>query len=495
LESPVKEEFVKEEPVKEEFSDDEAFQQPKEEEQVVGKKRKKWNRALRDHPSVKKPRRATLNTLISFDANNIKSTETLRKYRTALNFIWKKAPKARAHMLGCGFKAPGKYVATNQHMGKCFALPREIPPPSKFSDEDAGWIMRHCYEAGGTLSQCESVSKLLSHAYQLRTGEQGNFAFVARQRLVQKGLDGYGAPTQVVRAIRIIEPPNLQVVLTTEWTHETGMPYLKWNLAYFLVHDWCLLGMRSQVDLGKLKKSRSHFLLASEGWMFTQLHGGRAKIEGCKGPRPWKVYRLCLCPGGKHQNLPEDWADHAFGETPPTWCTTCPLTCYQVIRACLAPDDQRLFPRYVSPGYGDGEYSIGRDPLFKLTREFIDIQGGNPDSVIYDKNMGRKALGKLCDVVGIPYPQSFEITGDLHKNWKQYQDCCVNDRGFTRRTQSPDADTCLKALRKIARWLGRGREEREDPDKISNSQLGKLIAFKLRRDGYGAFVNQVLDNP
>ena len=71
-------------------------------------------------------------------------------------------------------------------MGKCFALPREIPPPSRFSDEDAGWVMRHCYEAGGTLSQCEQVSKLLSYAFQLRTGDKGNFKLVGQQMNLQK---------------------------------------------------------------------------------------------------------------------------------------------------------------------------------------------------------------------------------------------------------------------------------------------------------------------
>ena len=115
---------------------------------------------------MKKPRRAALGSLIAFDANNNKSTETLRKYRTALNFIWKKVPKARDVMLACGFKAPGDYLATNQHTGLCFALPREVPGPARFSDVDAGWILRHCYEAGGTVSQCQSVSKLLSYAYE-----------------------------------------------------------------------------------------------------------------------------------------------------------------------------------------------------------------------------------------------------------------------------------------------------------------------------------------
>ena len=456
-------------------------------------RKRKWNRALRDHPSVKKPRRAALGSLIAFDSNNNKSTETLRKYRTALNFVWR-VPKAKALMISCGFKAPGEYLATNQHTGLCFALPREVPGPSRFSDVDAGWILRHCYEAGGTVSQCQSVSKLLSYAYQLRTGEDGNFKWVKKQRRVQKP-SGYGPPTQVVRAIRIVEPESVKTTLTTEWTHDTPMPYLQWNLAYILTHDWVVLGMRSQVDLMKIKKSRHHFILPSEGWMYTQMFGGRAKIEGTRGSRPWKVYRQCLCPGGRHRNLPADWADHAFGDTKPTWCTTCPLTCYQVIRASLADDDYRLYPRYIGPGYDNSENGIGRGPTFILMRRFLDIQGGNPDDVVYDKNMGRKSLGKLCDTVGISYPQSFEIHGDLWKNWKQYQDRCINDRGFQRRVQSADADTCLKALRKLARWFGRGREVREDPDEVSQNQLGKLIALKLRKDGHGAEVNRILDNP
>ena len=44
------------------------------------RKNKRKLRALRDQPSVREPRRARLNTLLAFDANNIKDNETLRKY-------------------------------------------------------------------------------------------------------------------------------------------------------------------------------------------------------------------------------------------------------------------------------------------------------------------------------------------------------------------------------------------------------------------------------
>ena len=132
-------------------------------------------RALRDQPEVREPRRARLDTYLAFDANSVKSTDTLRKYRTGFNYVWKN-PKAQKVLLDAGFKHPGLYEDSNQHRGKIFALPREVPSQARFGEEEAGFVMRHALKSGGTKSQCESVSKLLSYIHQLQTGEpKSNF--------------------------------------------------------------------------------------------------------------------------------------------------------------------------------------------------------------------------------------------------------------------------------------------------------------------------------
>ena len=132
--------------------------------------------------------------------------------------------------------------------------------------------------------------------------------------------------------------------------------------------------------------------------------------------------------------------------------------------------------------------------MFPLLRKFLDIQGGNPDGLTYDSNMGRKCLGKLCDQIKIPYRQSFESHGDLYKNWKSYQDAPENDLNFKRRTQSTSVDTAVMSLRRIARWMGRGRTVRADPQVITAQQQARLTILHLRHLGLGAEVNRILDS-
>ena len=54
-----------------------------------------------------------------------------------------------------------------------FSLPREVP--RMFDGDDAGMILRYCFKAGQTKSQCEAVRAMLSYAYQLQTGKEGNY--------------------------------------------------------------------------------------------------------------------------------------------------------------------------------------------------------------------------------------------------------------------------------------------------------------------------------
>ena len=136
---------------------------------------------------MRPPRRACLDTLLAYDGNNLKATETLRKYRNGFYFAWN-VPLARAHLRKCGFKAPGEYNINNQQGGCCFSLPREVPGASRFTNNDAGWAMRHCLKQGrATLSQAQSVKKMLSYVYQLQKAESGNFS------KVQKVYDRHGA--------------------------------------------------------------------------------------------------------------------------------------------------------------------------------------------------------------------------------------------------------------------------------------------------------------
>ena len=136
------------------------------------------NLPLRDRPGVKEPRGATFKTGVAFDKNKLKSVHTLAKYRTGYRTAWA-VPKARKHMLKCGFKEPDTYKMTNQQGGVMFSLPRDIP--RRFKGEDAGKILRFSFKHGLTRSQCDTVRAMLSFAYQLQTGKDGNFDEVKEQ--------------------------------------------------------------------------------------------------------------------------------------------------------------------------------------------------------------------------------------------------------------------------------------------------------------------------
>ena len=290
----------------------------------------------------------------------------------------------------------------------------------------------------------------------------------------------------------------MKTSLTQEWTPATPMPYVKWSLGYLETYDWCVNGCRPKVDLGKIKGSSVHVLVPGNGYMFTEMEGGRAKIEGVQGPRPWKIFRDCMCPGGVHNGPPENFMDIIIDGETPNWCTTCPISAAQVIFSRLDEEDPRIYPALTKAGtfvqFKGLEYkNMGPKTMFPFMKEFIFIQGGNPDNVNYDSNMGRKALGKLCQAANVSYPESFEIHGDLFKNWRCYQDSIVNDKNFSRRTQSTDIDTCLRALRKITRWMGRGKTERADPEMFTRNQVGQLLALMGRKMGLHEEVNRILD--
>ena len=192
-------------------------------------------------------------------------------------------------MVDCGFKPPGTYYRNNQQGGDMFSTPREVP--ARFDGEAAGILLRLSFKAGLTRSQLETIRKMLSFAYQLATGKEGNYEEVKIQWDCQDP-DLYGEPTQRIKAENSVEPSGLATAYTTPWTPSTGMVFPRWCVGNLVTWDWCVLGCRSKADMGKIKASDNHIFVASEGWMATAMVGGRAKLEGKKGTRPWSAYSV-----------------------------------------------------------------------------------------------------------------------------------------------------------------------------------------------------------
>ena len=427
------------------------------------------------------------------NSNSETSNHTLSKYRQAYRFAWSR-PKARRYMRGVGFKPPGSYDPNNQHGGAMFALPRDL----RLTDLQAGIIMRHCWKDGGTLSQLENVRKMMSYTYQLVKGKpKGNWDEVKRQWGCQNP-SKYRAPTQQIQAKVSVEVDGLSTAMTKEWSPECGMPYPEWCVAQLLVHDSHFCGARSVTDLERIKKSKTHVFAPGQGWMSTVFVGGRAKLERKKGIRKWKLYRVCLCPGGNHQPPPADWHQHLNhlgnpkGEV--NWCTSCPLNSFQVVRDLLPDNDKRSYPGWLPAQLRYSKDNVGEDRIMPLIQRWLNIQGANPDNLAFDSNGGRKVLGKLCSRFGIPYHESIELHGDLWPTWKRhYQHDLQRDPLFKRRTQSRDVDECCAALWRIARGIGRGRTERDDPKDLS--RLEALLALDCRARGMHAEVNRCLQRP
>jgi len=447
--------------------------------------------SLKNSPEVQKPRRAKLKTVLAYQANAQKADGTLRKYRTGY-FFAHSIKKAGEVLLKAGFKGPGNYYPKNQHLGRMFALPREVPKQNKFGEEEAGWVLQHCLQAHATKSQADGVKKMLSYAWQLQRGKKGNFPMV-QEVWDQWDPDEFGEPTQTTKANPefVIKPENLKVAMTSEWTQRLGMLLPHWSSGYLLVYHWCLNGARSKEDLCKRIKNGVTKMFPSEGAMYTTFRGGRAKMEGW-GFRAWKAWAVCMCPGGKHAGPPPDWWNRIIEGQEPEWCTTCPLSAYKVLQDSMEPDDPRIFPCHTKMGFTKAT-SMGPDTMFPFLQKWLTLQGGNPDNVVYHTNMGRKALGRLCDAVKIPYPKSFQSHGDKFQNWKCYQKAPVNDLNFTEREQSTEIPVVTASLRMIARWFGRGPTVREDPADPSLRQVMQMVAALGRERGMGTAMNRIMD--
>ena len=132
--------------------------------------------------------------------------------------------------------------------------------------------------------------------------------------------------------------------------------------------------------------------------------------------------------------------------------------------------------------------------VIDLAKQWISVQGGNPDNREFDRNSGRKALGKLCDEYNIQYEESVEIHGDLYCTWKRYYQTGLRKRDITTpRNQSRNPDVATAPLRRIARAFGRGRLIREDPKDFDLTQIGRLLTANLRAMGHADTVAQILD--
>ena len=92
--------------------------------------------------------------------------------------------------------------------------------------------------------------------------------------------------------MRIPTPENIRTGLTTPWTFLHPLCLADFIVRILLLWHFHVFGLRPNVDIAKVKKSRDHFINANERYGYTEMVNGRSKLHKEKrGTRPWRRWR------------------------------------------------------------------------------------------------------------------------------------------------------------------------------------------------------------
>ena len=432
----------------------------------------------------KLPRRAGKDTRKQFRLNKMKSLSTMRAYRGGFNLPWR-LPSSAKYMRRIGIKPPGQYKADNQHQGKMFALPSECT----LTGNQAETILEKVYQDGATLDQVKLVRKTLSYAYELTTGISGeNYPAVVT---MYKSFppNSFGEKLKSTMPERVPTPENLKKAYNTPWKKAKGWSLTKYVLGLLATWYTCVLGMRPNVDIDKIKKSKDHDTPWHCGYASTAMVGGRSKLIGLKkGTRPWRGWAICLCEGGIHRRIPEglklDEEGNPEGDEP-GFDTCCPLAGMEMIFGMQEGNDKRLFPEM------DGGKIKGRNTgdIQGLMLDWLELQEVDAQGRRFSKNCGRKALSEWLGALEVEYEEGLQIHGDLPSVWRTRYQKNLKPTNYDVRTQSTDPAVVTRALCRFAHYCGRGRKlQPEKPLSLSD----RLNIAVLQALGQGDKVKELL---
>ena len=322
------------------------------------------------------------------------------------------------------------------------------------TDKAAGEIIEKVYESKrATLEQLKLVRHSLSYAYYLKTGTGGdNWPEVKAQwrsfnpRTLPKSKKKW-TPT------RIPTPANIKGAFLKPWTPESPMILPDHLSGTVAASDSYIFGLRSNVDIKKVKDSKTHDIIANEGYAWTEMVDGRSKLHLSKrGTRPWRCYRVCTCKGIHRSPTSLQMRVDKAGnpKKTPTWNTSCPIAALEFISH--HQEGYRCYAKWTKEGCY-GKQNHGDVP--GLANRWLNAQGQYADENrnLFDRNSGRKSLARWLAFLKVPYRDSLHIHGDLEDVWRHaYQDR-LSKSHYRVREQSGDPDTATKALRKLAKWL------------------------------------------
>ena len=424
----------------------------------------------------KLPRYAGMRTQIQQKRNMLKSRFTLNVYRYGFKLMERVCKKM---MKKNGIKPFGSYMKNNVHGGKIWGHPSEC----KMTNRLARDLMFKCIQSEElTFDQLRAVRKSLAYTKELVGGKSGeNWKGVA---VAWDTMDRKELPSKLRNLLpeRIPTPRALKKAWTTDYNH-------KWPLGKYCVgngaaFDCYIIGARANTDTSRIKKATVHEINPDEGWFCSKYKGGRAKLGHGKY-RDWWRYGICLCKGKVHKSPPENQLetidDKGYPMEDLEWDPTCPLAAKQFVNIYAVED--RNYPKWLEKKGRFGKSNVG--DIVKLANEWMELQGAGVEGG-YSHNSGRKSLARWNDRLNITYRWSFEIHGDLEKVWRSSYQPTLPKSGYKKRCQSRDPNETTQALRRLAKWFGRGCERKLKYKLDVNAQLSyellKSLGKKDRAD-------------
>ena len=399
-------------------------------------------------------RNAGESTQLQYERDELRSGETRKKQRYGFRLMWKCAPREmRRFKVG----TVGSFDENNVHGGECWGWPREC----KLTKSQARTIYYTMYKTRElTIDQLCVVKKAFAHAWELVGGTPGgNFPGVKEiWGIIRVGKTATKKHSVVPE--RVPTPEELRTPFNREWRPDSPMSLVKSCQGLLGAYDLFICGLRSTADVKRIKDSPVHHQDWTKGWQATAFKGGRAKLCGTKkGTRPWRIWRVCHCPGQHHVRPPKTFFAEIKKDGNPRcevkWCTVCPVAVVEFLFSLQESDTKYCYRKWLDSGRM-GASNI--NDVRVVAVDWLVAQGAVDESCRYDLNAGRKCLARLCCHLKIPYPESFQIHGDLFETWAQSYEQEVLKSSFNKRSQSRDPLVATVALRKFANFFGRGKK-------------------------------------
>ena len=271
-----------------------------------------------------------------------------------------------------------------------------------------------------------------------------------------------------VKPKRIPTPANLKTAFTSPWTIAHPQSLATFSVGVIACWDTHVCGLRPNADIKKVKDSQVHVINANEGYGYSEMVEGRSKLHLQKrGTRPWKVYRVCTCKDDHVSPPPDlqlDESGNPFDD--PTWNTVCPVASMELLQIMQGVRTLRIYAKWFKTKGAYGGQNVGN--VQGLANTWLKDQGV-PDT--FDKNSGRKTLGRRLELLHVPYKEHLHIHGDLETIWRNHYQGKLSKSGYRTREQSNDSDVATKALRRFATWL----HDDDSPKPSVKSRLQDLM--------------------